>query len=341
MPNITLVTRDDARLTFPCSEQNYVLDAAEGAGLYLQAMCREGVCGVCHAHVAQGHFSLGPIAPGALHDAQSGGVLLCRCRPESDLLITVPYPQANIHHQAPPTREAKITALTPAGSDAVVVKLALTPDAKLGAAADFVPGQYMEIGIPDTKIQRAYSLANLPNWDGQAEFLIRLKPGGAFSTWLGKQARVGDKLELRGPLGHFVLDEGSPRPRCFIGGGCGFAPLLSMLRHLAEFQDMQSTTLIFGVNREDELFATDQIKELQAALPALRVLLCVWHPQATWKGFVGTAADAFAKLLDQGGEQPDVYICGPPKMLEAVRSVAAAHGLPASQIFVEQLPMAA
>ncbi|MBV8334409.1 MAG: 2Fe-2S iron-sulfur cluster binding domain-containing protein [Alphaproteobacteria bacterium] len=338
MPNITLLTRDGARLTFPCSEQDYLLDGAESAGLYLTAMCHEGVCGVCHAQVSEGHFSLGPIAPGALHDALPGEVLLCRCRPEGDLLITLPYPQANIHHQAPPTREAKITALTPAGSDALVVKLALTPDAKLGTAADFVPGQYMEVGIPGTKVQRAYSIANLPNWDGQIEFLIRLKPGGAFSSWLAKQARAGDKLELCGPFGHFVLDEGSTRPRCLIGGGCGFAPVLAMLRHLAEFQDMQPTTLIFGVNRQDELFATDEIKELQAALPMLRVTVAVWHPEGTWKGFVGTAADAFAKLLDEGGEQPDVYICGPPKMLEAVRSVAAARNLPASQIFVERLP---
>jgi ferredoxin-NADP reductase/ferredoxin len=337
MPNITLLTRDAARLVFPCAEGDYVLDAAEAAGLYLHAMCREGSCGVCHAHVSEGRYTHGPIAEGALMDAQSGGVLLCRCRPQTDLLIAVPYPLADIHRQPIQPRGATIVELASAGSDAVVLKLAVTPDAKLGQAADFVPGQYMEVGIPGTTIRRAYSMANLPNWDGQIEFLIRLKPGGAFSSWLAKQARVGDKVELRGPFGRFVLDESSTRPRCFIGGGCGFAPVLSMLRHLAEFQDMQPSTLIFGVDREDELFATDVVKELQAALPMLRVTVAVWHPQGAWHGFVGTAAEAFAKLLDQGGEQPDVYVCGPPKLLDSVQSVAAAHGIPPSQIFTEHL----
>ncbi|MGD0472357.1 MAG: FAD-binding oxidoreductase [Candidatus Velthaea sp.] len=56
------------------------------------------------------------------------------------------------------------------------------------------------------------SLANRPNWDGRLEFLIRLQANGAFSTYLGERARVGDPLIVRGPLGNFVLDETSPRP---------------------------------------------------------------------------------------------------------------------------------
>ena len=340
MPAITLQTRDGARLTFACPDETNVLAAAEEAGLYLPAMCHEGTCGACHAHVADGRYTQRPVGQGVLPDPQAGGVLLCRCRADSDLVIDLPYPEADIHRQAIVPRDATIVELTSAGAGAMAVKLALVPDEAGGSAADFLPGQYMEVGIPGTGIRRAYSMANLPNWDGAIEFLIRLKPGGAFSTWLAEQARLGDTLQLRGPFGRFVLDETSARPRCFIGGGCGFAPVLSMLRHLADFQDMQPTTLIFGANREDELFATEALDELQAALPMLRVILSVWHPQATWSGFVGTAADAFAHLLDQGGDQPDVYVCGPPKLLESVQAVAADRGIPPAQVMTEQFQAA-
>ncbi len=336
MPEITLETRDHSRVAFSCTEGQYVLAAAEAAGFYLPAMCREGVCGACHAQVSKGRYKHGPIAQSALPDAQSGGVLLCRCRPEGDLLITLPYPREDIRSQAILPREASIVELTRAGQRSMTVKLALTPDLALGVAADFLPGQYMEVGIPDVPLRRAYSMANLPNWDGKFEFLIRLKPGGVFSTWLDKYARVGDKLQVRGPFGNFVLDETSTRPRCLIGGGFGFAPVLSMLRHLAQFQDTQPTTLVFGADPQDEQFGTDSIAELKAALPKLRVIVSVWYPQARLHGFV-RIVEAFGTLLEQGQERPDVYVCGPQGLLDSVRSVAAANHVPASQIFTEQL----
>ena len=111
-----------------------------------------------------------------------------------------------------------------------------------------------------------------------------------------------------------------------------------LLRHLAEFQDMQPTTLIFAVTREDELLAVNVLEELQTVLPMLRVTVCIWHPQSQWNGFVGTAADAFAKLLQAGGPRPDVYVCGPPMLIDSVLAVAAAHEH--SQIFFERLPIA-
>jgi ferredoxin-NADP reductase/ferredoxin len=336
MPEITLETSDNSRVVFSCAEGQYVLGAAEAAGFYLPAICRDGVCGACHARVSDGRYKHGPIAQSALPDAPSGGVLLCRCRPEGDLLITLPYPKKDIRCQAIVPREATIAELPRAGTGYMALKLALTPDPALGMAAEFLPGQYMEVGIRDVPLRRAYSMANLPNWDGRFDFLIRLKPGGVFSTWLDKYARVGDKLQVRGPFGRFVLDESSTRPRCFIGGGFGFGAVLSMLRHLAQFQDTQPTTLIFGANQQDEQFETDAIAELKAALPMLRVIPSVWFPQAGPNGFV-RIVEAFAAVLEQGREQPDVYACGPQELLDSARSVAAAHHVPASQIFTEQL----
>jgi NAD(P)H-flavin reductase/ferredoxin len=337
MPDITLLTRDGARFEFPCAEAENILDAAETAGLYLPAMCHEGTCGACHARITEGSYALGPCGVAVLGDATPGDVLLCRCRPKGDLVIDLPYGQSDIHRQQIPRRDATIVSVTPAGGGAIALTLALDPDSSLGTAADFVPGQYMEVSIPGTMISRAYSMANLPNWEGRLDFLIRIKKDGAFTTWLAERARPGDRLQVRGPLGRFLLDETSARPRCLIGGGCGFAPILSMLRHLADFQDEQPTTLIFAANQEDDLFAADIIPELEAGLPNLTVMLSVWHPQGTWSGFTGTAADALAAVLDQAVECPDIYVCGPPGLLESVLSVVKARGLPLDRVFSEEV----
>ena len=337
MPDVTLVTRDDVRLQFSCSQSENIVDAAAKAGLFLLAMCREGSCGLCKAKVADGAYEMDSHSSDVLKTAGENGVLLCRCQPRGDLVINLPYPQSTIRSRAIPSREATIETLAPAGAGAVAVNLVLKPHPELGQAADFAPGQYMELSIPGTDIRRAYSMANLPNWDGRLEFLIRLQKGGVFSTYLAERAKTGDTLIARGPLGDFMLDETSPRPRCLIAGGCGFAPVLSMLRHLADFQDTQPTHLILGANREDELLVPAEIEAIRAALPHLGVTLSVWRPETTWTGFTGTAADAFAFYLDSSAETPDVYVCGPPKMLEAVKAVAQDRGIPPERIIAERI----
>jgi len=337
MPDVTLVTRDSVRLQFDCSENENLLDAAAAAGLFLPAMCREGTCGLCRAQVTDGTYEMGAHSTEAMRNAGKNGILLCRCQPRGDLTVNLPYPQAIIRRHKVPSREATIETLAPAGAGTVAMTLLLKPHPDLGQAADFVPGQYMELSIPGTDIRRAYSMANLPNWEGRLEFLIRLQKGGAFSTYLAERAKIGATLIARGPLGDFVLNEVSPRPRCLIAGGCGFAPVLSMLRHLADFQDTQPTHLILGANRKDELLLADEIEAIRAALPHLGVTLSVWHPEAAWTGFTGTAADAFAFYLDSCAETPDVYVCGPPKMLEAIKSVAQDRGIPPDRIIAERI----
>ena len=171
-------------------------------------------------------------------------------------------------------------------------------DPALGRAAEFIPGQFMELSIPETSITRAYSLANTPNWDGTLEFLIRLQPDGAFSTYLKDRAAVGDALRIKGPQGSFTVDDASHAPRWFVAGGTGVAPMLSILRQMAEFGDARQCRLFFGVNRTDELFALDAIEGLKEALPRLTTTICVWTPGPDWRGFSGTPVEALSRTLE-------------------------------------------
>jgi ferredoxin-NADP reductase/ferredoxin len=334
MFEIKLRTRDAVELDVVCPPGATVLEAAEAAGLFLPSMCREGDCGQCNAEVTDGAYSLGSRAPAAAGAAETP---LCQCRPEGRLDISLPYAETAILRHRAPTRRARIERLEPLGEGAMALSLTLEPDAELGQAADFIAGQYMELTAPGTEIRRAYSMANLPNWEGRLDFLIRLAPGGAFSTWLAKEARPGDVLTARGPLGRFVLDESSPAPRVLVGGGCGLAPLLSMLRHLADFGDLQPTHLIFGANTEAELFAPSEVAPLLDLLPELTAAYAVWRPGEDWGGFRGNAAEALDAHLAGLAQMPDIYVCGPPRLVEAVQACALARGVPAERIFSEQV----
>ncbi|MGE4482231.1 FAD-binding oxidoreductase [Acidocella sp.] len=335
--NVILIANDSARVEFPCAPGQDVVTAAQAAGFYPPAMCREGSCGLCAAHIVEGAYQMGPHNAKAL-PAGPDGVLLCRCLPDGDVTVAVPYAGEQIRRHQVPERAALIAGIERVAADIVALSLDLLPDPELGQGADFIPGQYMELCVPATGVRRAYSLANLPNWEGRLDFLIRLVPGGAFTGWLAKDAKPGDELQVRGALGAFMLDEASPRRRVLVGGGCGLAPILAMLRHMAEFQDTIPVHLIYAVGQEDELLAEEVFGGLCQALPQLGITRAVWRARPGWPGFAGNAAQALAAHLDESDAEMDIYVCGPPPMLEAVEAVAMERGVPAERVFTERLP---
>jgi ferredoxin-NADP reductase/ferredoxin len=333
---IQLTTRDDQPLRFDCAPDQYLLAAAAAANIALPSQCGRGSCGACHATVTAGDYRLHEHNADALPAGAPGAILMCRTTPCSNLSIALPCDRSKILLQSIPWRTVKIVALEAIAQNTMRLELRLDPDGDGASAAEFEPGQFMELEIPDTGERRPYSLANTGNWDGRLEFLIRLHAGGSFSTFLRERAQPGDRLRARGAMGGFGIREGSLRARWLVAGGTGLAPMLSVLRRMDEYQEMQDVRLLFGVNVESELFMLDEIERLKVRLPQLRVDVCVWRPRGDWSGFCGTPADALRTALATTGIRPDVYVCGPPALIHAAQNVAAEAGLPPDQFRSEQ-----
>lgn len=335
---IELTTRDGEQFHFECAADRNLLEAAADAHMILPAQCGQGNCGTCYADVTHGDFTLGKHNPAALpaDDAAKGGTLLCCTFPKSDLRIALPFDHDRILIGEIKIRNAEITAIDPVGENTLRLELRLEPSEDNGSAAEFEPGQFMELEVPEQNIKRAYSLANISNWEGRLEFLIRLQPGGLFSTWLREQAAVGQPLIVHGPKGAFGLSESGLRPRWFVAGGTGLSPMLSMLRRMAEFQEPHPARLYFGANRAEELFCQPELKALQTELPQLQVIFCVWKPDDLWQGFCGTPVDALSQDLADATVLPDIYLCGPPALIDAAEAAARAKGVPDKQVLSER-----
>ncbi len=333
---ILLATRDGQTTSFECAESENLIDAAAAAGLTLPSTCRSGTCGTCAGTCSKGEYELGEHSEEALSaDAKKdGGVLLCKTFPRGDMEVATPHDMAHITAPPPAETACEVTAIEDLGGQVIRLEL----KAKDGAVA-FEPGQFMELTIPGTDTSRAYSLSNAPNWDGTLEFLIRLQPDGKFSTWLKDAAKVGDEIKARGPQGSLVLKAGSLNPRWFVAGGTGLAPALSMLRQMAAFGEMNDARLYLGVNSEDDLFGQAQLDELKTLLPGLGMDICVWRASDDWTGFSGTPVDALKRDLDDDmakGLQPEIYICGPPGMVDAADQASRDKGVEPANIFCEK-----
>ena len=335
---IELITRDGNQLRFDCADDQNILEAAANAHIVLPAQCGQGSCGTCYADVTHGDFTLGQYNPSALpaEDKEKGGTLLCRTFPHSDLCISLPFDHDRILIGEIKIRNAEIIAIETVGENTLRLELCLAQDEDGGRLAEFEPGQFMELEVPGLDIKRAYSLSNTGNWEGRLEFLIRLQSGGVFSTWLKEQAAVGQVLFVHGPKGAFGLYESGLRPRWFLAGGTGLAPMISMLRRMAEFQEPHPARLYFGANRVEDLFFQTELKALQVELPQLQVIYCVWKPEDNWEGFRGTPVDALAQDLADATVMPDIYLCGPPALIDAAEATARTHGVPDKQVLSER-----
>ncbi|MFM0182216.1 benzoate 1,2-dioxygenase electron transfer component BenC [Paraburkholderia aspalathi] len=309
--NIALNFEDGVTRFVACKPGEKVLDAAFRAKINLPMDCSDGVCGTCKCRAESGSYDLGDdYIEDALSDDEkdSGLVLTCQMVPQSDCVIAVPASSTACKTEQ--SRFAATVSKVEPHNDAAVV-LELDVDA---SAPVFLAGQYVNIDVPGSGQHRSYSFSSAPG-QSKVSFLIKRIPGGVMSSWLDS-AQPGNKLELIGPLGSFYL-RAVERPLLFLAGGTGLAPFLSMLEVLARTDSQQKVHLIYGVTRDLDLVHVDAIEAYVAKLPNFTYATVVadtdsTHPRKGW-----VTQHMPAEALNDG--DVDVYLCGPPPMVDAVR----------------------
>lgn len=316
---IALNFEDGVTRFIDCAANEKVLDAAFRQQINLPMDCSDGVCGSCKCRSEAGRYDLGDdFLDSALSadEVAQGYVLTCQMLPRSDGVIRVPALSSSARTSASGFRATLCRVIEHADA---VIELALETD----EAPQFLPGQYVNIGIPHNPQTRSYSFSSRPG-AREIGFLIKRVPDGAMTTYLA-QARPGDVLTMTGPLGTFYLRE-IQRPLLMLAGGTGLAPFLSMLEALATGPAVsQPIRLYYGVTRDQDLVLVERLEAFTRALPDFRFVTVVAQPDSAHprRGYV-TDHLAAEDLCDG---QVDVYLCGPPPMVEGVRRHFSERGL--------------
>ena len=199
---------------------------------------------------------------------------------------------------------------------------------------EFVPGQFTSFTdmIEGKEITRAYSFASAPSGTNRFELCLnRVEPGHLSPRLFDMKA--GDRIEMRQPLGTFVLRQ-PPRDSIFIATGTGIAPFRSILQaHLKA--SSPAFTLLFGVRYKSHLLYREEFEEMAQRYPNFRFWPTLTRPDAGWKGLKGRVQ---AHLAEAIGERRDLdfYLCGLKEMVDNVRSVLKSQGFDRKQIFYER-----
>jgi propane monooxygenase reductase component len=332
MADTHTVRLEPVGIEFEVSEDETVLNGAFRQGLMLMHGCKEGQCSACKSFLLDGDVDLDRYSTFALPDFEEaeGWTLLCRAHALTDLEVElVNFDEEMLRSGLPvQTAVAKVAAVEELTHDIRRLVLELPGD------LEFHPGQYIDISIPGTEGHRSFSMANLPSDTGRLEFMIKLYPDGRFSGLLASgDIREGSELQIRGPYGVFTLRDQSPRRLLFIGGGAGMAPILCLLRSLAERGIDRPAVYYYGARNETDLFHRDELTALESQLPDFRFVPAL--SEGDWAGETGLITDVVERCED-GFDAVDAYVCGPPPMVEAAQALLIAKGIPESRIYYDK-----
>jgi ferredoxin-NADP reductase len=204
-----------------------------------------------------------------------------------------------------------------------------------------VAGQHVDVRLtaPDGySAVRSYSIASGPNSGGRVDLTVERLPNGEVSPYLTQELIVGDRLELRGPIGGwFVWRTHQAEPIQLVAGGSGIVPLMSMIRSRKAAGSAAPFRLLYSVREpaaafyRDELRALTENEGLSLTYAYTRVAPADW-PRPP--GRIDTTLITNATWPSNGA--PTCYVCGPTSFVEIATSLLIASGHSPERIRTER-----
>ena len=208
-------------------------------------------------------------------------------------------------------------------------------------------GQHVDVRLTAEdgyQAQRSYSIASPPH-DARVALTVDRLDDGEVSPYLTDVLRKGDRLELRGPIGgYLVWDVALGGPLLLVAGGSGIVPLMAMLRHRAaalesaEARRGVPARLLYSSRRWEEMIYREALGRLADDDATLEVALTFTRePPLGWTGFRRRIDRMMlAEVAWPPGERPRVFVCGPTPLVEAAAAALVELGHDPARIRTER-----
>lgn len=210
---------------------------------------------------------------------------------------------------------------------AEAVSIAFDVPPTLQIAYQYKQGQYitLKFNINGEELRRSYSLCTSPHCENELRVAIKEVPGGRVSTYVNRNLKTGDVIEVMTPMGtfHSSLNGGAKKEYVLFAGGSGITPMMSILKSVL-YVEKQSTVNLFYANKNEECtIFKKEIDALAQSNPHLKVHYIFDQPSAKISELqtgIITAQKAKELLVSFGAANADEYfICGPGPMMENVK----------------------
>ncbi|MBN1919254.1 MAG: NADH:ubiquinone reductase (Na(+)-transporting) subunit F [Verrucomicrobia bacterium] len=345
-----------------------LLSALAENKLFVPSACGgQGTCGYCKAKVLN---DIGPILPTeepqlTRLEKKQNVRLSCQIKVKADMRIEVPEEYFAIQEF-----RTEVLSNKQVTDDIVEIQFKLLEPQRM----KFQAGKYVQLRIPrdagiermrgkfgkydftgfnakklDTEkvpktrfVERAYSMSNSPGRNDIVELAVRIAPPprdvpdgppGFASSYIWS-LKPGEEVWLTGPYGDFLIKD-TDRPKIFVGGGAGMAPMKAMILELFEVRKTTCTVKFFyGARARKDIFYDDIFSKIAAENDNFEYVVALSEPAPddNWNGPTGFVHLTVEKAMEQFGFGNEYYLCGPPLMVDACTAMLTKHGVPEKDI---------
>lgn len=192
-----------------------------------------------------------------------------------------------------------------------------------------LPGQHVDVRLTAEdgyQAQRSYSIAN-PAQGERVVLTVEEIPEGEVSAFLVGQLMVGDRFEMRGPVGgYFVWEPSQGGPLQLVAGGSGVVPLMAMIRANDAASDPVPARLLYSARAPEDLIYQPELGQLTGDHLEVAYALTRSRP-AGWAAYDRRVDRA---MLEEAawppGDNPRIFVCGPTGFVETVADTLVAMG---------------
>jgi predicted ferric reductase len=209
----------------------------------------------------------------------------------------------------------------------------------------FMPGQVAWITvqrIPAAIREHPFSFSSSAERTDRIEFTIRSLGDFTSSVKNLQPARCerDQCVYVDGPYGIFDIDQYAAPGYVFIAGGIGSAPIMSMLRTMADRGDQRPLLFMYGNRDWESVIFREDLEALQERLN-LQVVHVLENPSEGWEGETGFMnARIFDRHLPDDRDERAYFVCGPIPMMHAVQRALLELNVPLNRIHTERYEMA-
>jgi len=295
MRKICKVTLNNEPYLANCGD--LLLDWALMNGVELPHDCRSGICGACRVRLVEGKVFGG-------HEQGDEMIHACQARIVSDIAVVT---------------EALPDSVSISGYVADIARLA--PDVvgvnvELPKPLGYLPGQFCKVqfrGFPARSYSPSYPLEGRAD-DRLLHFHIRRLSGGAVSSALGRDIRIGHRVKLTGPFGSAFLRRNHQGPIVLVASGTGFAPMWSIAAAAILERPDRDMTFVVAARKLQSLYMHKALCRL-ALFPNVTIIPTVSEPQEDFPAIRGGRPTDHLPGLSPNHV---VYTSGAPVMTESV-----------------------
>jgi predicted ferric reductase len=207
-----------------------------------------------------------------------------------------------------------------------------------GTPFRFAPGQFAWFAFGSSPFSLTMHPFSFSSSAERGEVEIGVRALGDFTSRIG-ELTPGTKVYVDGPHGVFSIDQDEGPGFCLIAGGVGITGLLSMLRTMADREDVRPAILIYANRDWEDVAFRDELERLRKRMN-LTVVHVLERPPASWSGETGYVnGDILSRHLPNGYRRLQFFICGPAPMMDAAQNALLELGVPGERVHTERFNM--